>query len=166
MAERPEPEPRDGATVATLCAAVLGAIFTVLALATFGSRAALSVAVGATIAVANLLMLRAIIRSILKPPDEATDAGDADEADPPPTYEDSREDGRRGGTAWGIFAVLKIFVLFAGVWFLLTKKVVDPIPLVVGYGVLPLGITASALVETLFPSRHRRAGRRPPDRRR
>lgn len=144
-----EPDGRDGATVATLCAAAIGAVFTVVALATFGSRTALSVFVGASIAVSNLLVLRAIIRSILRPRDE----------DDEPAPSEAKEDGRRGGTAWGIFAVLKIFVLFGGVWFLLTKKVVDPIPLVVGYGVLPLGITASALVDSLFPARRRRRPR-------
>lgn len=144
------PEGRDGATVATLCAAAIGAVFTLVALATFGSRTALSVFVGASIAVSNLLVLRAIIRSILRP---------REEDEPAEAPSDAKDDGRRGGTAWGIFAVLKIFILFGGVWFLLTKKVVDPIPLVVGYGVLPLGITASALVDSLFPARRRRRPR-------
>lgn len=144
------PEGRDGATVATLCAAAIGAVFTLVALATFGSRTALSVFVGASIAVSNLLVLRAIIRSILRP---------REEDEPVEAPSDAKDDGRRGGTAWGIFAVLKIFILFGGVWFLLTKKVVDPIPLVVGYGVLPLGITASALVDSLFPARRRRRPR-------
>jgi len=33
----------------------------------------------------------------------------------------------------------------------LTRGVVDPIPLVVGYGVLPLGIAASTLFRGLSP---------------
>jgi predicted lipid-binding transport protein (Tim44 family) len=84
------------------------------------------------------------------------------EADPsaeaaPPV--DHRAEGRRGGAAWGGFALLKIIVLFGGIWILLTRGWVDPIPLVVGYGVLPLGIAASSVLSSLAP---RRTGRRTP----
>jgi hypothetical protein len=73
---------------------------------------------------------------------------------------DHASEGKRGGAAWGLFAVVKIVVLFGGIYLLLTKGLVDPIALVVGYGVLPLGIAASSLVNSLSP-RSRRAGRRP-----
>ena len=136
----------DDVTLATICAAVLGGVFAIVALTTHDARTAASVAVGAVIAVANLLTMRAIIRAVI---DEDEDR----EKDAPGDDADHRRAGRRGGAAWGVFALLKIFLLFGGIWILLTKKLVDPIPLVVGYGVLPLGIAASALVRALKPRR-------------
>ena len=120
---------------ATKMAAALGAALTLAALAFFGTRSAMSVFVGAAIAVGNLIALRAIIRALLPPAD----------SEPTP-----KSPGAAG--AWAIFAVLKMLILFGGVWILLTRGMVDPMPLVVGYGVLPLGITASAL----FPPGKRR----------
>lgn len=185
-------EERDAAAVAAVAAAGIGGGFAVVALATHGSRAALSVAVGAFLAVANLVTLRAIIRSIVQPPDgeepnepstelerradrddttadeeniEGPAEGDTSDDAPAPkargTPQDHASDGRRGGAAWGVFAILKILVLFGGIWLLLTRGVVDPIPLVVGYGVLPLGIVAASL----FTGR-RAAGQRKPSPRR
>lgn len=128
---------------AAKAAAIIGAIFAVLALGMSGGRAAMSVVVGGAIAIANLLTMRAIIRSFLPPEPE----GEEDTPKPDPSIPNSvhRDVGRRAGAAWAIFAVLKIFILFGGLWFLLTRGLVDPIPLLVGYGVLPLGIAASAL---------------------
>ena len=134
----------DAAKVSAICAAVLGGIFAVAAFGVMGGRAGLSVTIGALIAVSNLLVLRAIIRSMVVPPE-----GDAAEA----SEDDHRGNGRRGGAAWAIFAVLKIFVLFGGVWMLLARGLVDPIPLVVGYSVLPLGMTGSTLLSALRPRR-------------
>jgi hypothetical protein len=146
----------DDVTLATICAAVLGVVFAIVALGTHDVRTAASVAVGAVIAVANLLTMRAIIRALLVEPDEDEDEDrekDARDDASAKDEADHRGAGRRGGAAWGIFALLKIFLLFGGIWILLTKKLVDPIPLVVGYGVLPLGIAASALVRALKPRR-------------
>jgi hypothetical protein len=47
---------------------------------------------------------------------------------------------------WGIFAVVKMLVLFGGMWLLMTNGLVAPIPLVVGYGALPIGIAIGSLV--------------------
>ncbi len=134
------PAENDAAKVSAICAAVLGGFFAAAAFGVMGARAGLSVTVGALIAVSNLLVLRAIIRSIVTAP------ADAEAAEG-----DHRGNGRRGGAAWAIFAVLKIFVLFGGVWLLLAKGLVDPIPLVVGYSVLPLGMTGSTLLSSLRP---------------
>lgn len=129
--------PDDDPPVATAAdairmAAVIGAAFTLGALAISGRRAALSVFVGAVIAVSNLVALRAIIRALLPADAQPGDAGGS-------------------GAAWALFAVLKMALLFGGVWMLLTRGMVDPIPLVVGYGVLPIGITASALLPPAKP---------------
>lgn len=162
----------DAAKVAAIGAAVLGLVLTVAALAVFGTRTGLSVAIGAVIAVANLVMMSAIVRAVLRPADAEAEAeasasasvdasasvkADEDEVDPV----DHAAEGKRGAAAWGAFGLLKIVVLFGGIYVLLTKGLVDPMPLVVGYGVLPLGIAASSLFTSLAP-RGRRAGRRRP----
>ena len=177
-----EPEERDTAAIAAVAAAAIGGTFAVAAGALYGGRAALSVAIGAIIAVSNLVMLRAIIRAVVRPPEDGGDGGGGGEGDVTMTAEgaadakagDGEDDagagetraaeaarhkaeGSRGGAAWGLFALLKIFVLFGGVWLLLTRGLVDPIPLVVGYGVLPLGIAASTVVASLAPQRRRRS---------
>ncbi|AKU97453.1 hypothetical protein AKJ09_04117 [Labilithrix luteola] len=173
MAE--SPDDRDDAAIAAVCASALGFALTLGALGTYGRRTAISVAVGTFIAVANLLMMRAIVRSIIRPPpegelpegetpedvpttlatDNVGDGGSADEESASSESASSEKDGKRGGTLWGIFAFFKLFILFGGIWVLLTKRMVDPIPLVVGYGVLPLGIAASAFVRNPVPPRKR-----------
>ncbi|HSO38534.1 MAG TPA: hypothetical protein VLT33_38660 [Labilithrix sp.] len=165
----------DAAKVATISAACLGAVFALGALGVFNGRVALSVAAGAVIAVANLASLNAIIRAMLQPAvDEAaeealareealakeagTPEDPAAEAETPETPPDHAAEGKRGGAAWGLFALLKMVLLFGGIWLLLTRGLVDPIPLVVGYGVLPLAIAVSGVVTSLAPRpRGRRA---------
>jgi hypothetical protein len=170
----------DDVARAAYAAAILGAAFSVLAAGVYGWRSGLSLATGAAIGVANLVALRAIIRALMAPPEDEADAKEekksaADEAiereaareaglDESELAEDAkraprkeerqhRAAGRRGGVAWGIFAMLKIALLFGGVYVLLTRELVDPIPLAVGYGVLPLGIFASTLWQSLKPAR-------------
>jgi hypothetical protein len=179
-AEAEVPAGADAAKVAAISAGVLGLALSIAGLAVFGERVGLSVAAGAMIAVANLVTMSAIIRALLRPAEaeaEAIAAAEAEKAeaaakgearaegedveDEPPV--DHAALGKRGGAAWGVFAFLKILVLFGGIYLLLTKGLVDPIALVVGYGVLPLGIAASSLVNSLSP-RSRRPARRPPSR--
>jgi hypothetical protein len=178
-AEADAPEGTDAAKVAAISAGVLGLALSIAALAVFNWRSGLSVAAGSTIAVANLVTMSAIIRALLRPAEaeaEAIAAAEAEKAaaaakgealeeeEPEPPVDHARE-GKRGGAAWGLFAVLKIVVLFGGIYLLLTKGMVDPIALVVGYGVLPLGIAASSLVNSLAPRpRARRGARRPSSR--
>jgi hypothetical protein len=138
-------DPTDDVTRAAKVAAGLGLVFTAASASLFGMRTAGSVLLGAAIAIANLLTLRAIIKSMMQ----------GDDAEPSPDA-DHKAAGNRGGTAWGIFAVFKIMILFGGIWLLLSKDVVDPIPLVVGYGVLPLGIAASSLLSSLSPGARRK----------
>jgi hypothetical protein len=162
MPERPHEtgetgEAGDDAKTSALCAAVIGVALALGALALHGQRAAVSVGVGAVLGVANLLAMRAIVRAIVPVPGDVgppgTGAGtqeeDGGESQPAKPAPDHRGDGKRGGAAWGVFAVLKMFLLFGGIFVLLTKGLVDPMPLVVGYGVLPLGIVASAAVARL-----------------
>ena len=183
-AEAETPAGTDAAKVAAISAGVLGLALSIAALAVFGGRAGLSVAAGAMIAVANLVTMSAIIRALLRPAEaeaeaiaaaeaekadaeakgEARAEGDPDEEEDEPPVDHAAQ-GKRGGAAWGVFALLKILVLFGGIYLLLTKGLVDPIALVVGYGVLPLGIAASSLFNSFSPRRaQRRPARRPPSR--
>lgn len=154
----------DAAKVAAIGAAILGAGLAIAALALFGTRTGMSVAFGAAIAVANLVMMRALVRAMLRPAEEEAFAqaqANADakaEASEDEDPVDHAAEGKRGAAAWGLFGVLKLVVLFGGIYVLLTKGLVDPMPLVVGYGVLPLGIAASSLFAGLAP-RGRRPGR-------
>ena len=138
--EEPDDEPNDDTGDAAKAAAILGGVFAIGALALYGPRAALSVVVGAVIAVANLLTMRAIIHALVRVPSE----------------EDERA-GKTTSTAasigWALLAAFKILIIFGGIWFLLTRRLVDPMPLVVGYGVLPLGIAGSAIWSSIRQSR-------------
>jgi hypothetical protein len=141
----PEKTERDDIKTSVKAAAIMGAVFTLAAFGTHDAKTGFSVAVGSAIAVANLLTMRAIVRALIRPPEEAEEEGEPDEK------KDHRAAGKRGGAAWGVFALLKIFFLFGGIWILLSKGLVAPIPLVVGYGVLPLGIAAAGLWNSLRP---------------
>jgi hypothetical protein len=101
-----------------------GALFVVGAGCGWGFRAAISVAVGVLIAVANLYGLARILGALL-----GARAG---------------EDPNAG--IWGVLAVVKVVGLFGGVWLLMTSHLVDPIGLVVGWGSLPVGIAIASLV--------------------
>lgn len=159
----------DAAKVATIAAGVLGALLALAGLALFDGRVGLSVAAGAVIAVANLASLTAIIRAMLQPAvDDAAEeervkeaaaaAGSVEPAEPAEPPIDHAAEGKRGGAAWGLFALLKMVLLFGGIWVLLTRHLVDPIPLLVGYGVLPVAIAISGVLTSLAPRpRGRRA---------
>jgi hypothetical protein len=48
---------------------------------------------------------------------------------------------RRG--SWGFLAVLKLLLLFGGVFVILKKDLADPLSFLIGYLALPIGIVAS-----------------------
>ncbi|MCL2779591.1 MAG: hypothetical protein FWD73_16490 [Polyangiaceae bacterium] len=137
----------DGSIAAAIHAVAIGLFLALTSFALYGGKTALSVAFGVAIGVANLLALRAIVSSLIVSPSDRPDTVQAEQA-ANAAHENER---RRGGVAWGIFALLKIAILFGGLWMLLTRNVVSPIPLVIGYGALPIGITTSALATSLRP---------------
>ena len=104
--------------------AAFGAIFAVGAGAGWGLRAATSVIVGALVALANLYGLARILGALVG----------------------TRAEGSSDSGLWGLLAFFKVLALFGGVWLLLSSRFVDGIPLVVGWGALPMGIAVSALV--------------------
>jgi Pyruvate/2-oxoacid:ferredoxin oxidoreductase gamma subunit len=62
----PEEQPKDDTGHAAKAAAILGVAFALIALQTHGPRVAVSVLVGAAVAVANLVTMRAIIRALVQ----------------------------------------------------------------------------------------------------
>lgn len=171
---------RDEARTAIVCAAVVGAFLSAVGFTLFGGRTGWSVAVGAALGVANLVAMRLIVRSLLADADSETDAepepGDAStpQASRTPLSGEARPEGnddaseapaterKRYAGAWGAFALFKMLLLFGGIWLILSRRVVDPIPLVIGYGVLPLGIVLSTLLSSLSVGKRSRRG--PPKR--
>lgn len=107
----------------------LGVIVTAFAGLGWGARAMGSVASGAVLAAANLYALARILGALLSGPGPSGAA-------------------RRGGSVagWALLALVKMSVLFGGIWLLMTRGYVDALPLVVGYGSLPVGIAVAAVM--------------------
>lgn len=89
----------------------------------FGARAAASVAVGVVLAVSNLWVLERLVRVYL-----------------------SSERGK-----WAVVALVKAAVLFGTVAMLVKTGTVEVLPLVVGFGALPLGVTIGGLWPVASP---------------
>ena len=99
-----------------------GALLSLGMLFFFGLRAGISTAVGAALACANLYILSRVVAAML---------------------------GRGSSVkAWRAVGVVKMISLIAAVWLLLTTGLVDPIPLVVGLGALPLGLATGSMLST------------------
>jgi hypothetical protein len=128
----PSPETRSRRWDARLVTALVavgscGALMAVTAAFAWGARFALSVGAGATIAGSNLYVLSKIVGAMMQ--DRA--AGDSQGA---------------GAGTWGVLAMVKMIVLFGGIWLVMTKGLVDPMGLVLGYGSLPIGIAIGSIV--------------------
>lgn len=102
---------------AALGTAAVGGVFAALALGFFGARVGVGVLVGALIGGANFWGLAWIVRGFVV------------------------ENASRFPLT--LFALLKLLVLFGGIYLLVREGVVDILPLVVGYGALPIGIALS-----------------------
>ncbi len=105
--------------------AVSGAILALGAAPLRGVSGAVSVVVGTTLALANLYVLRRILSAILAPHSDAAS---------------------HGAAAWSIISLGKLMFLCTGMWLLMTRHLVAPMELFVGYGALPIGIAIGALV--------------------
>lgn len=118
----------DSSLTRTLWAvAVVGASATAVALLVAGPRAMLGVGIGAGVALGNLWLVARVVRGFLNGTTTAP---------------------------WGFVAIVKFSLLVVALWLLLRSGVVDLLPLVMGYGALPLGIFAAQLGGGL-PSRER-----------
>lgn len=94
-----------------------------------GGAAMLSVGVGAAVAALNLWSITLVVR------------GQFGKLSP--------------NVPWGVVGMLKFILLFAGVYGLIRSGLVQVLPLLIGYGALPLGIVAAQI----SPSQAIRQGR-------
>jgi len=119
---RGAPPVMDPRMVASLRAvAGAAAFFALLALLRYGPSTAASVAAGGGAAVANLYVIARIVRGLVRGAPE------------------------RGSAGWSGVAMLKLLALFGGVSLLLVSRTVDPIPFLVGYAALPVGLVLGSL---------------------
>ena len=96
-----------------------GLCFGVVGFALGGLRTGLGVMLGGLIATANLWVFAKVGQAFVS---------------------------RKGNTApWGIIALLKMLLLFGGVWLILKNDFVPGLALAAGYGALPIGITLGFL---------------------
>jgi hypothetical protein len=96
------------------------------ALALGGSTAALSVAMGAALACANLWVMAKVVSALL--PEDAAGAA------------------RQSRFAWALVAALKMAVLLGMMWLLMRQGFVSPLATLVGLLSLPIGIAIGSLV--------------------
>ena len=105
---------------------VIAAVLTLFGLAFAGLAAGLSVALGGALAAGNLWILARIVMELLPNDSAGADAQS------------------RGG--WALVAVFKILSLLALAWLLMRHAIVSPMPMLVGFGSLPIGIAIGSLV--------------------
>jgi hypothetical protein len=122
-------EPRMRTVLAGVAAS--GAVLTLGALAFAGVGVALSVSVGAGLALGNLWALARIVVALL--PGESSAGGSGPSVAP-------------NTASWALLGVLKMVGLMAVVWLLMRYGLVSPLPMVVGFGALPIGIAIGSLV--------------------
>ncbi len=81
-----------------------------------GPHVMLAVAIGAVAAVLNLWVMGRLVSSFL---------------------------GGHGRMSWGFVAIVKLAVLFGGMFLLIKSGIAGVLPLLIGYGALPLGIVVA-----------------------
>jgi hypothetical protein len=106
--------------------------------APFGATAAFSVAVGAALATGNLWALAHIVASLLPRP-TPSERGPAE-------LPNSQSSAEGGAGPWALVGALKMLGLVAVVWVLMHHRIVSPLPLLVGFAALPIGIAIGSLV--------------------
>jgi hypothetical protein len=129
MAQGIEAQPRrfDPRLRTSLVAVALSGLALALAAAAFfGLRAAFSVGVGAALATGNLWALARIVSALLPEGSEGAES--------------------QSRAAWALVAVLKMISLLAAAWLLMRGGLVSPLPMLAGFGALPIGIAIGSLV--------------------
>lgn len=101
---------------------VFGAAFATAGAVVWDRHVALSVLIGATIAATNLYALARIIHALTMPGASKTVAG------------------------WVLALLMKMLLLFGGLWLLLKGGVVTVMPLAAGYLTLPIGIALGTVL--------------------
>lgn len=127
-AEAPRPRHLDARLRITLAAvAISGVALTLAALAFFGPTVSWSVALGAALSSGNLWALARVVSALV--PHDETGAKNA-----------------ASTGAWTLVALLKMFGLLGIAWLLMRHGVVAPVPMLIGFGALPIGIAIGSLV--------------------
>jgi hypothetical protein len=106
--------------------ALSGVVLALFGFAFSGFSAGLSVALGGGLAAANLWLLARIVTALL--PDDQAGADTQSRA------------------AWALLAVLKMGGMLAVAWLLMRHGIVSPLPMLIGFGALPIGIAIGSLV--------------------
>lgn len=119
----PEPEGTsvgDAPMRASITSVLLtGLCFGVVGFAVGGTRTGAGVVIGGLMATANLWVFARVGQAFM---------------------------AKKGNTApWAVIALLKMALLFGGVWLILRTGVISPLALVAGYAALPVGITIGSL---------------------
>ncbi len=102
--------------------ALVGGLFSLLAFAWRGTGFALSVSLSATLVLLNLYVLARALGAILRVGATSSKLG------------------------WTFMAFIKTAALLAVVYIILTRKLVDPLALVIGLAALPVGLTLGSLL--------------------
>jgi hypothetical protein len=114
-------------SAAYVCVAASGVMLLIGAAVCFGSRASAGVALGVVLAVCNLWVLERVVRVYLE-----------------------AERGR-----WAAMALVKSTALFATVGLLVKTGAIDVLPLVAGFGALPVGVVLAGLWPVARPREER-----------
>lgn len=109
---------------------IVGVLLTVGGLWLGGSPFAVSVAVGAGMAYANLAVLARSVSRLLG----------------------------GGGGSWALLFLLKFTGLFALTYLLIDRQLVQPLGLALGFGALPVGVTLGGLLTHQSPNNESSAG--------
>jgi len=104
-------------SAAYVCVAASGVMLLVASAVCFGPRPSAGVALGVVLAVSNLWVLERVVRVYLM-----------------------SEGGR-----WALMALVKSTALFATVGLLVKTGAIDVLPLVAGFGALPVGVVLAGL---------------------
>jgi hypothetical protein len=125
--------------VSLVAVGVSGMALGALAVVFAGPAAAWSVVAGAALATANLGALARMVVAFLPARPEGYDV--REQTDPDPLE----------ARAWRSLAMLKTVGLLLVAWGILRYRVAAPLPLLVGFGALPIGIAIAAMVSDRRP---------------
>jgi len=117
--------------VCVVTVGLCGAALAVGAFVTLGPATSLSVATGSAIATANLWALAYTVVALLPGGRGGTP---------------SEDQGERTPFGWALVGLLKTLCLIVVVWVLLRYRLVSPVPMLVGFGALPIGIAIGSVV--------------------
>lgn len=108
----------DGIRAALGSVAIVGAVEAAIAAVVSGERVALGVAIGAAAATLNLWALSRLVRAFL---------------------------AQGGGVPWSVVGLFKFAALIALLFLVVKLGIADVLPLVIGFGALPIGIVVFQL---------------------